>query len=48
MKRKIYLKMHSLEEAQHLFWSEFNNYRTDEEKMNTGAMPDYAPCSYYL
>lgn len=33
MKRKIYLKMHSLKEAQQLFWSEFSSYRTDEEEI---------------
>lgn len=33
MKRKIYLKMHSLVEAQQLFWSEFSSYRTDEEEI---------------
>jgi putative molybdopterin biosynthesis protein len=35
MKRKIYLKMHSLEEARHLFLKEFSNYRTDKEEINS-------------
>jgi putative molybdopterin biosynthesis protein len=35
MKRKIYLDMHSLEEARQLFQEEFRNYRTDEEEINS-------------
>jgi len=31
MKRKIYLDMHSREEAQQLFWSRFKHFRTGEE-----------------
>jgi len=37
MKRKIYLKMKSLEGAQNLFWSHFNLYLTGEEKITSRA-----------
>lgn len=33
MKRKIYLKMKTLEEAQQLFWSHFIHYQTGEEQI---------------
>ncbi|HER63087.1 MAG TPA: molybdopterin biosynthesis protein, partial [Desulfobacteraceae bacterium] len=35
MKRRIYLKMKTLEEAQRLFWSEFNEYRPGEEQVDS-------------
>ncbi|MDW7773805.1 MAG: molybdopterin biosynthesis protein [Desulfobulbaceae bacterium] len=35
MKRKIFLKMKSLEEARHLFLSHFSHYLTDEEEIRS-------------
>jgi putative molybdopterin biosynthesis protein len=35
MKRKIYLKMEPLEEAQRIFWSKFEEYRTGEEELDS-------------
>ncbi|MCL7487007.1 MAG: molybdopterin biosynthesis protein [Desulfobulbaceae bacterium] len=35
MKRRIYLKMKTLEEAQRLFWSEFAGYRSGEEQIDS-------------
>jgi putative molybdopterin biosynthesis protein len=35
MKRKIYLKMQSLKEAQHIFFSHFGHYLTNEEKISS-------------
>ncbi len=51
MKRKIYLKMKTLEEAQHLFWSQFADYRTGEEEVDSRLSSDRVtsrPVSAYL